>query len=97
MELGRRELIIGGAALAATSSGCLAQKPERKLGYAIVGLGGYGLRIIIPQFANCEQSRLAAVVSGDPERRRGWLRSTACRREASIPTIISIRSATIRT
>ena len=68
MELGRRELIIGGAALAATSSGCLAQKPERKLGYAIVGLGGYGLRIIIPQFANCEQSRLAAVVSGDPEK-----------------------------
>jgi glucose-fructose oxidoreductase len=72
MELGRRDLIAGAAALAATSSACLGQteRAGRKLGYAIVGLGGYGLRVIIPQFANCEHSRLAAVVSGDPEKAR---------------------------
>jgi glucose-fructose oxidoreductase len=70
MTLGRRDLIIGAAALAATSSACGAQPASRKLGYAIVGLGGYGRGIIIPQFANCASSRLAAVVSGDPGKAR---------------------------
>jgi hypothetical protein len=31
---------------------------DRKLGYAIVGLGYYGLNVIIPQFKNCEHSRV---------------------------------------
>ena len=70
MELGRRDLMVGAAALAASSTGCLAQPAPRKMGYAIVGLGGYGLGIIIPQFANCEKSRLAALVSGDPAKAR---------------------------
>jgi predicted dehydrogenase len=43
-----------------------AATPERKLGYAVVGLGGYGLGIIIPQFKNCQHSKLVALVSGDP-------------------------------
>lgn len=70
VALGRREFVIGAAALATTPSGVLAATPQRKLGYAIVGLGGYGLDVIIPQFANCEHSRLAAVVSGDPVKAR---------------------------
>jgi glucose-fructose oxidoreductase len=71
MDLGRRDLIIGAAALAAATSGaCRAQPTQRKLGYAIVGLGGYGRGIIIPQFANCASSRLAGLVSGDPEKAR---------------------------
>ncbi|MDB5669152.1 MAG: glucose-fructose oxidoreductase [Alphaproteobacteria bacterium] len=68
MELGRREMIAGAAALAATSGSGLAQPSGRKMGYAIVGLGTYGLGVITPQFANCTMSRLAAVVSGDPEK-----------------------------
>ncbi|WP_294391052.1 Gfo/Idh/MocA family oxidoreductase [uncultured Sphingomonas sp.] len=50
--------LVGGAAHAAD--------PGRKLGYAIVGLGNYGANVIIPQFKNCRNSRLVALVSGDP-------------------------------
>jgi predicted dehydrogenase len=63
----RRNLVLAGGALAASAAGfpAHAAAPERKLGYAIVGLGGYGLGIIIPQFANCRNSKLVALVSGD--------------------------------
>lgn len=44
--------------------------PDRKLGYAVVGLGGYGLGIIVPQFRHCQHSKLVAVVSGDPAKAR---------------------------
>lgn len=44
--------------------------PERKLGWAIVGLGSYATRQIMPQFAGCEHSRLAALVSGSPDKAR---------------------------
>ena len=66
MEIGRRDLLLAAASSALLSSGAARAAPERPLGYAIVGLGGYGLGVIIPQFANCAHSRLAAVVSGDP-------------------------------
>ncbi|MBJ6121815.1 Gfo/Idh/MocA family protein [Sphingomonas mollis] len=65
MEMGRRDVLIGAATLAVTPPAALAAGPGRPMGYAIVGLGGYGLGVIIPQFANCVHSRLAAVVSGD--------------------------------
>ncbi|MBC3941081.1 Gfo/Idh/MocA family protein [Sphingomonas albertensis] len=64
MELGRRDLLVAAATLAATSSAACAA-PPRKLGYAIVGLGYYGLETILPQFVNCEHSRVTALVSGD--------------------------------
>lgn len=64
MEIERRTLIAA-APLLAAGSAC-AQGRGRTLGYAIVGLGGYGLGRIIPEFRNCTRSRLAAVVSGDP-------------------------------
>jgi len=70
-DITRRDVMAGagGLAMAALASETAhAADPDRKLGYAIVGLGGYGLGIIIPQFANCQHSRLAAVVSGDPEK-----------------------------
>jgi predicted dehydrogenase len=66
MDLGRRDLLLSAAALTVGSSGVARALPDRPLGYAIVGLGVYGLGVIIPQFANCTHSRLAAVVSGDP-------------------------------
>ena len=64
MELGRRDLLVAAATLATTSSAACAA-PPRKLGYAIVGLGYYGLETILPQFVNCQHSRVAALVSGD--------------------------------
>ena len=65
MELGRRDLLLSAAAVVASSAGVARAASDRPLGYAIVGLGTYGLGVIIPQFANCTHSRLAAVVSGD--------------------------------
>jgi predicted dehydrogenase len=69
IDLNRRGLVLAaGGALAVSAVGApvWAATPERKLGYAIVGLGGYGLGVIIPQFKNCQNSKLVAVVSGDP-------------------------------
>jgi len=73
MTIARRDLILSAAALvigAGSAAAFGATRPDRKLGYAIVGLGSYGLDVIIPQFANCAHSRLAAVVSGDPIKAR---------------------------
>ncbi|MGU3316876.1 Gfo/Idh/MocA family protein [Sphingomonas sp. M6A6_1c] len=65
MDIGRRDLLLSAAALTVGSSAIGRAAPDRPLGYAIVGLGSYGLGVIIPQFANCTHSRLVAVVSGD--------------------------------
>jgi len=70
-DMNRRDLMVatGGVAVAAAlTDPTRAADPDRKLGYAIVGLGTYGLKVIIPQFVNCRNSRLAAVVSGDPDK-----------------------------
>ncbi|MDJ0277464.1 Gfo/Idh/MocA family oxidoreductase [Sphingomonas sp. 2R-10] len=66
MNLARRDVMLGAAALSLASSTRVLASEDRPLGYAIVGLGNYGLGRIIPEFANCRHSRLAAVVSGDP-------------------------------
>ncbi|CAN5258665.1 Gfo/Idh/MocA family oxidoreductase [soil metagenome] len=66
MPLGRRDILLAAATLLATPTGALAQAgARRKVGYAIVGLGYYGLNVILPQFVNCEHSRVTALVSGD--------------------------------
>ena len=72
INLNRRGLVLAaGGALAAGAVGMPAwANPERKLGYAIVGLGGYGLGHIIPQFKHCQHSRLVALVSGDAAKAR---------------------------
>jgi predicted dehydrogenase len=65
-------VLAASSALAAGAIGgpALAAGGERKIGYAIVGLGGYGLGIIAPQFRNCRNSRLVALVSGDAAKAR---------------------------
>ncbi|UAK25220.1 Gfo/Idh/MocA family protein [Sphingomonas nostoxanthinifaciens] len=68
MELDRRTMLAGATMLAAGAGRAAA--PQRKLGYAIVGLGVYGLGVISPQFANCRSSRLVAYVSGDRDKAR---------------------------
>jgi len=71
MRLARRDMLLAGASLAAAQFGPIARAdPDRKVGFAIVGLGGYGLGVIAPQFANCRYSRLTALVSGHPDKAR---------------------------
>ncbi len=66
MGFERRDILLSAAAMMTGLAVPALAAPSRKLGYAIVGLGSYGLGVIIPQLANCTHSRLAAVVSGDP-------------------------------
>jgi len=70
MALDRRDLLLAAASGAFLSSGVARAASDRPLGYAIVGLGMYGLGVITPQFANCARSRLVALVSGDPSKAR---------------------------
>ncbi|HUG46102.1 MAG TPA: Gfo/Idh/MocA family oxidoreductase [Sphingomicrobium sp.] len=72
MSLDRRRMLIGlgSLSLGAATLGAagIGRKEQRRKGYAIVGLGGYATRTIMPQFVNCRHSRLAALVSGTPEK-----------------------------
>jgi glucose-fructose oxidoreductase len=48
----------------------LPELPGRKLGYAIVGLGRLAINQILPALRTARRSRLAALVSGRPEKAR---------------------------
>lgn len=72
-HLSKRAFLQSGLAaglLASSPREALAQaKVEgRKLGYAILGLGYYATQIIMPRFADCEHSKITALVSGTPEK-----------------------------
>ena len=71
---------VGGGILLSAFAGSLIQKsnaqqdqlkkneklpPERRIGWAVVGLGDFGTKQIIPNFADCRRSKLVALVSGD--------------------------------
>ena len=63
----RRTLMAGvGLGIAAAGMPALAATPGRKLGYAIVGLGSYATKQIMPAFAGCDHARISALVSGTP-------------------------------
>jgi glucose-fructose oxidoreductase len=47
----------------------MEQKTKRKIRYAVVGLGSIAQEAVLPAFANAENSELAALVSGDEEKR----------------------------
>jgi len=55
--------LLASAPLAALAQ---AKAEGRKLGYAILGLGYYATQIIMPRFAECEHSKITALVSGTP-------------------------------
>ncbi len=42
--------------------------PDRRIGYAVVGLGHLALEEILPALSSCEKSKLTALVSGSPEK-----------------------------
>lgn len=44
--------------------------PSERIGYAVVGLGDYAVKQILPAFGECERSRLVALVSGDKAKAR---------------------------
>ncbi|GHC14939.1 hypothetical protein GCM10010082_01570 [Kushneria pakistanensis] len=44
--------------------------PEKRLGWAIVGLGDFALNEILPAFGACEHSKITALVSGDRDKAR---------------------------
>lgn len=50
----------------------LAAGPERKLGLALVGLGGYSTGQLGPALKLTQHCRLAGVVTGSPEKGRKW-------------------------
>ncbi|EQB15385.1 Gfo/Idh/MocA family protein [Novosphingobium lindaniclasticum] len=73
MSTGTRREVLGiGVGLAASgimpglSSPALAT--TRKIGYAVVGLGSYATRQIMPNFGGCDHARLVALVSGTPSK-----------------------------
>ena len=68
--ISKRAFVASGLALAAAARplDALARQSDRKLGYAILGLGYYATQIIMPRFAECEHSKLVALVSGTPEK-----------------------------
>lgn len=46
----------------------LPKPPEKKIGWAIVGLGKFATQQIIPSFGECKSSKLVALVSGTPDK-----------------------------
>ena len=63
----RRDVLGGlGLGLIAGMMPAHAATAPRKIGYAIVGLGSYATRQIMPNFAGCDHARLVALVSGTP-------------------------------
>ncbi|PZU59125.1 MAG: glucose-fructose oxidoreductase [Sphingobium sp.] len=68
VDSSRRDILGGiGAGLAFAGMGApRAFAADRRIGYAIVGLGSYATRQIMPNFAGCDHARLVALVSGTP-------------------------------
>ncbi|GAA6616987.1 Gfo/Idh/MocA family protein [Scytonema sp. NUACC26] len=48
--------------------------PEKKLGWAVVGLGKFATEQIMPSFAECKRSKLVALVSGDRSKAEKYAR-----------------------
>ncbi|MDX1933750.1 MAG: Gfo/Idh/MocA family oxidoreductase [Capsulimonadales bacterium] len=47
-----------------------ALPPEQRVGFAILGLGQYATRQILPAFSDCRQARVVALISGSPDKAR---------------------------
>lgn len=68
-DLVRRRLLMaaGMAPLALGATRVFDQgEAQRKMGWAVAGLGGFAQGQVMPNFATAEHSHLAALVSGDP-------------------------------
>jgi predicted dehydrogenase len=72
-DISRRGLIgLGvGAAILPAISVAQATREKNRVGFAIVGLGKLSLDQLIPSFRNARSARLAALVTGHPEKAHG--------------------------
>ena len=59
-----------------------ADEPNKKLGMAVVGLGGYATRSVGPEIIACQHVRLAGVVTGDAEKGRSWAKEHGFEQDA---------------
>jgi len=66
--------IAAGAAAWSLAPRVRAQAEPRKLGVALVGLGGYATGQLLPALKLTQHCRLAGVVTGSPEKGRTWAR-----------------------
>lgn len=69
MAIGSRRDVLGAMGSGVMLAGLgarAATAPSRKIGYAIVGLGSYATRQIMPNFADCDHARVVSLVSGTP-------------------------------
>ena len=60
--------LVARAAAAQVPNIPLPELPGEKVGWAIVGLGSLAINQILPAIPKCEQSRVAALVSGRPDK-----------------------------
>jgi predicted dehydrogenase len=79
-EITRRGFMtrVGQGLIAANAAGVLLKDasaqlvvpdpPGKKLGWAIVGLGSLSIHQILPAFAQCQKSKVVALVSGHPDK-----------------------------
>lgn len=69
----RRPFLFGAAAAGLGAGLSRAQEPQgRKLGWALVGLGSLSTNQIAPALAKTSNARLAAIVTGTPEKAEKW-------------------------
>lgn len=79
-DISRRGFLtrVGAGVIAANVSGAflgraaaqlkVPEPPGKKLGWAVVGLGSLAINQILPAFAECEKSKVVALVSGHPDK-----------------------------
>lgn len=74
-------MLAAGAAPASVTH-ARADEPNKQLGMAVVGLGGYATRSVGPEIAACQHVRLAGVVTGDAEKGRSWAKEHGFEQDA---------------
>ena len=74
-------MLAAGAAPAFVSH-ARADEPNKQIGMAVVGLGGYATRSVGPEIAACQHVRLAGVVTGDAEKGRSWAKEHGFEQDA---------------
>lgn len=67
-ELSRRELIAGTGAVALGAASMARAQDPKPVGWAIMGLGSYATRQIMPSFKDCKHSKIVALVSGSADK-----------------------------
>jgi predicted dehydrogenase len=69
-ELSRRDFLVGASAVSVAGVAGLqgSQEPIKPVGWAILGLGGYATRQIMPNIKNCKHTKLVALISGSPDK-----------------------------